>query len=277
MRERRYAEPAGDNALLYYRSAAAADPATAKRWTDLTRIARCSPARFEEALGAEPATTMPPPRSRNSRMRFPDDPRVATFQQRLTTAQVSKAMADGNLDRAAALVRSAQQNNAVPAAQLASGARTSRACRTRRAPSAKPSRRRVKPPRPSRRRRGKPRPPQRPKPNDRRRQRNDKEREEQAKAGAGRARRRRLPRAAQRRRLPRDAASLQSSLKRKRYVAPEYPADALSRKIGGVVTVAFTVDTKGETARHPRRVVGAGRACSTARRSRPSNAGATSR
>ena len=41
--------------------------------------------------------------------------------------------------------------------------------------------------------------------------------------------------------------ALQSSLKRKRYVAPEYPMEALSKEVGGVVQIEFTVDKNGET------------------------------
>ena len=40
--------------------------------------------------------------------------------------------------------------------------------------------------------------------------------------------------------------SLTSKLKRKRYVPPEFPQEALSKKLGGIVTVAFTVDANGE-------------------------------
>ena len=118
MRERRYAEPAGDNALLYYRSAGAAEPGNGEAQDGLTRIGSLLATRFEEALEAnqygDAATALA--QFKNA---LPDDPRVAAFQLRLTTAQVSKAIADGNLERAAALVRSAQQSNAIPSAQLA--------------------------------------------------------------------------------------------------------------------------------------------------------------
>ena len=46
--------------------------------------------------------------------------------------------------------------------------------------------------------------------------------------------------------VKRTPGSLQSILKRKRYVAPDYPADALARQLGGTVIVEFTVNTEGE-------------------------------
>jgi periplasmic protein TonB len=43
------------------------------------------------------------------------------------------------------------------------------------------------------------------------------------------------------------SGSLQKLLKLKRYQAPDYPPEAATRGVGGVVTVAFTVDVKGTT------------------------------
>jgi protein TonB len=42
-------------------------------------------------------------------------------------------------------------------------------------------------------------------------------------------------------------AALAASLKRTRYVAPEYPAKALAQKVAGAVTVEYTVAANGET------------------------------
>ena len=69
MRERRYSEPAGDNALLYYRSAAATEPGNGEALDGLTRVASVLASRFEEALAAESVSTTPQRRSRNSRVR----------------------------------------------------------------------------------------------------------------------------------------------------------------------------------------------------------------
>jgi protein TonB len=245
MRERRFAEPAGDNALLYYRSAAATDPANGEAQDGLNRVASVLAGRFEDALGSsqldDAATALA--QFKNA---IPEDPRGATFQQRLTGAQISRAMADGNVDRAAALVRGAQQNNLLPAAQvsrwrseisrLQEEARQKRAAdqaardalaaaeqkkiRDARAIAAAEAERQAQVAR-------------------------DKEREEQARAeqtsqSAGTS----APAAAT---SSRTATALQSSLKRKRYVAPEYPTEALSKELGGVVQIEFTIDRNGET------------------------------
>jgi len=118
MHERRFAEPAGDNALLYYRSAAAADAVNGEARDGLQRVAGVLAARFEEALSGgridEAVLTLA-----NFKTAASADTRVASFEQRLYSAEVYKALADGNLDRAATLVRQAQQSGNVAADQLA--------------------------------------------------------------------------------------------------------------------------------------------------------------
>jgi TonB family protein len=117
MRERRYTEPTGNNALLYYRSALAADPANGEAIDGLQRVSAVLVTRFEEALSAgridEGALALA-----NLKLASPQEPRLAGFELRLTTAQVAKALADGNVERAAALVRLAQQSSAIPAEQI---------------------------------------------------------------------------------------------------------------------------------------------------------------
>jgi TonB family protein len=118
MHERRYTEPAGDNALVYFRSAAAADASNGEAHDGLQRVAAVLAGRFDEALAAgrfdEAALTLA-----NFRAATPADPRGDAFTQRLFVPQVARAMADGSLDRANALVRQAQQSGAVPAEQIA--------------------------------------------------------------------------------------------------------------------------------------------------------------
>jgi len=118
MHERRYTEPAADNALLYYRSAAAADPVNGEAQDGLQRVAGVLAARFEEALSGgrvdEAVLTLA-----NLKAASASDPRVAGFEERLFSAEVSKALADGNVERAAALVHQAQQAGSLPADQLA--------------------------------------------------------------------------------------------------------------------------------------------------------------
>jgi TonB family protein len=118
MRERRYTEPTGDNALLYYRSAAAADATSAEARDGLSRVAAVLAGRFDDALNAghfdEAAQTLA-----NFKAAAPADPRGASFDVRLMSAEVAKAFADGNFERAGALLHQAQQNHSVSADQLA--------------------------------------------------------------------------------------------------------------------------------------------------------------
>jgi TonB family protein len=117
MHERRFTEPAGDNALLYYRSAAAADVVNGEARDGLERVAGVLAARFEEALSGgridEAVLTLA-----NFKAASSADARIASFEQRLFSAEVYKALADGNLERAATLVRQAQQSGSVAAEQL---------------------------------------------------------------------------------------------------------------------------------------------------------------
>jgi TonB family protein len=118
MHERRFTEPAGDNALLYYRSAVAADPRSSEARDGLQRVATVLAERFDEALNAgrfdEAAAILT-----NFKAAAPADARGAALELRLYAAQIARALADGNLDRAAAVLHQAQQSAAVPAEQLA--------------------------------------------------------------------------------------------------------------------------------------------------------------
>jgi len=118
MRERRYTEPAGDNALLYYRSAVAANAANGEARDGLQRVAGVIAGRFDEALSGgrldEAAQSLA-----NFKAAAPDDPRGADLASHLANAQIAKAVADGNIEHAAALLRQAQQSGALPADQLA--------------------------------------------------------------------------------------------------------------------------------------------------------------
>ena len=118
MHERRFAEPAGDNALSYYRSAAAADAANGEARDGLQRVAGVLATRFEEALSGgrldEAVLTLA-----NFKAASSADARIAAFEQRLYSAEMSRALADGNVDRAAAVVRQAQQSGGMAADQLA--------------------------------------------------------------------------------------------------------------------------------------------------------------
>jgi TonB family protein len=117
MRERRYSEPLGDNALLYYRSAAAADPSNGEATDGLQRVASVLAARFDESMNGsrfdEAGVALA-----NFKAAAPNDNRIPSLEVRLMTAQISKAFADGNLDRANALIRQAQGSSAFSADQI---------------------------------------------------------------------------------------------------------------------------------------------------------------
>jgi TonB family protein len=117
MRERRYTEPNGDNALLYYRSAAKADASNGEAGDGLKRVAAVLSARFDESLAAgrydEASLALA-----HLKAATPDDQRVSSLDGKLASAQITKMLADGNLDRAASLVKGAQQSGAVPDAQI---------------------------------------------------------------------------------------------------------------------------------------------------------------
>ena len=117
MKERRFTEPAGDNALLYYRSAIAADPASGEARDGLQRVGAVLASRFEEAMSGsrldEAAQTLA-----NFKAAAPTDARVGSFEQHLYAAEISRSLNDGNLERAAQLVRQAQQSTSIPAAEI---------------------------------------------------------------------------------------------------------------------------------------------------------------
>ena len=117
MRERRYLEPVGDNALLYYRSAAAADPNNGEAKDGLQRVASVAASRFDDSMNNgkfEDASLA----LANLKVAAPTDARIPADDLKLATAQINKALSDGNLDRAAALVRQAQQSPNIPPDQL---------------------------------------------------------------------------------------------------------------------------------------------------------------
>ncbi|HEY4751479.1 MAG TPA: TonB family protein [Steroidobacteraceae bacterium] len=118
MHERRFTEPAGDNALLYYRSAVAADASNGEARDGLQRVAGVLGSRFDEALSAarfeEAALTLA-----NFKLASPADARVGAFEQRFYSTVIAKALADGNADRATAYLRQAQQSANLSAEQIA--------------------------------------------------------------------------------------------------------------------------------------------------------------
>ncbi|MGH8202582.1 MAG: energy transducer TonB [Steroidobacteraceae bacterium] len=118
MRDRRYTAPTGDNALVYYRSAVAADPTNGEAKDGLRRVGDVLISRFNDAMSgihySDAALALA-----TLRLVEPSDSHLGPFQLQLSSAELSKAFADGNADRAAALLHQAQQSGAVPAPQLA--------------------------------------------------------------------------------------------------------------------------------------------------------------
>ena len=118
MHERRYTEPAGDNALLYYHSAIAQDPHNGEALDGLSRVAGVLAGRVEDAISSghldEAALTLA-----SFKSAAPNDLRSGPLEQRLSSAQMSKALTDGNFERAAALLRQAQQSGSSAPDQIA--------------------------------------------------------------------------------------------------------------------------------------------------------------
>ncbi|HUK01211.1 MAG TPA: TonB family protein [Steroidobacteraceae bacterium] len=117
MRERRYTEPPNDSALLYYRSVLSADAANGEAHDGMTRLAGLLASRFDESLNGgryeEAASALA-----GLKVATPSDPKVTALEGRLLQAEITKALADANIDRVNALIRQAQQSNALPADQL---------------------------------------------------------------------------------------------------------------------------------------------------------------
>src|SRR5581483_10139139 len=96
-------KPIGDNALLYYRSAAAADPNSGEAKEGLQRVANVAASRFDESLSAakydEASLALA-----NLKVASPVDSRIGAFDLKLFNAQIAKALAENNIDRALGLV-----------------------------------------------------------------------------------------------------------------------------------------------------------------------------
>jgi protein TonB len=117
MRERRFTEPANDCALLYYRSVLGTDAANGEALDGMTRLAALLSTRFDESLSAgkydDAAGALA-----GLKLANPHDAKLPAQETRLLQAEISKSLADGNLERVTALVRQAQQSGSVSADQL---------------------------------------------------------------------------------------------------------------------------------------------------------------
>jgi protein TonB len=116
MRERRYTAPLNDNALLFYRSALAAEPSNGEATDGMTRLGNLLITRFEESMTANRYDEASEALG-GLKQAMPSDPRLVGLEGRLTQSQINKALGEGNVERAALLVRQAQQGNVIPADQ----------------------------------------------------------------------------------------------------------------------------------------------------------------
>ena len=117
MRERHYTEPSGDNALFHYRSAVTVAPSSAEAADGLRRVAEVLASRFSESTNRgrfdESGMALA-----NFEIAAPDDGRIPTFEARLITAQIAKALSDGDVDRSTTLIDQARGFSAVSADQI---------------------------------------------------------------------------------------------------------------------------------------------------------------
>jgi protein TonB len=208
MSERRYAEPAGDNALLYYRSAKAADAGNAEALDGLARVAAAMLLRFDADLQESnfdaAAVTLA-----NFRSAAPQDAESETLAARLATAKThaealrreEQARLKHGADLAAQRAREedeAQRKAHERTAALAAAAKAAE----------------------------------------------EKLALESARAADAAAKQAEKPLFSAAVEHP---AQAPPQLKLTHYVTPEYPSSALSRNVAGTVIVGYTVDERGAT------------------------------
>lgn len=118
MLDRRYTDPQGDNALAYFRSVLAVQPENDEAREGLQRIGAVVEDRFQAALAQrkfdDAARTIA-----ELRLIRPDDAALSQLSATLAGAQIAAALASGNTERAAQLLRQAADARTVPAADLA--------------------------------------------------------------------------------------------------------------------------------------------------------------
>lgn len=117
LREGHFTEPPGDNALEYYRKALAIDPHNAEVKKDLEQLATQLLSQFEGFMKSgnlDEAEKV----FASLKQAIPQDARLAALKLRMVSAEVSKAISDGKLDRAKDLVHQAEQSGKVAAQTL---------------------------------------------------------------------------------------------------------------------------------------------------------------
>lgn len=118
IRERRYTDPEGDNALNHYRSVLAQEPDNGEAREGMLRVSAVLHERAQAALDArrpeEAARTIAQLRSIR-----PDDPALAELEGRVADARIATAFAEGNVERANNLLRQAVQAGVLPEQNVA--------------------------------------------------------------------------------------------------------------------------------------------------------------
>jgi protein TonB len=113
MRERRYTDPAGDNALGYYRSVLAREPDNGEAREGMQRIAAVLDTRVRAALDGrrleEAARTL-----EQLRALRPGDAAVAQFDRTVADARIRAALEAGDATTARELLRGAVESKALP-------------------------------------------------------------------------------------------------------------------------------------------------------------------
>ena len=125
LRDKRYIDPAADNALAYFRSALDLDPANGEARQGIERVAELLLARADAALASqdyrgalralEVARSLKPDHPRLAQL----DAQVGQHQQELAQAQIQAALQAGSFARAALLIKQAERAGTIAPAQLA--------------------------------------------------------------------------------------------------------------------------------------------------------------
>ncbi len=242
MRERRFIEPANNSALLYYRSAALADPGNAEALDGLNRLRPVIVADFDELAKAgrldAAAGTLA-----ELAIALPDDPAIAELRLRLAAARIAKAIEDEDAERATALVRSAQAANAVPAAQLAKW-RSEISGLTEKAKQEQLAERQARDAAAAEQKAREARAAQAVREAQAARERESaKKLEAERAAHAAQA----TGKMAEAEANAQKNASQRVEPKLKRNITPDFPPEAFDKGLSGRVTVAYTVDVEGKT------------------------------
>jgi len=117
MRERRYTDPAGDNAFQYYNSVLAQEPGNGEAREGLQRIAAVLLERVQSSL-AEHRIDEAARTHELLRAIRPDDPAVAEFGSRIAAAQAAAALAASEAARSEQLARAERATTALQQAYL---------------------------------------------------------------------------------------------------------------------------------------------------------------